>query len=269
MTSREPNPVFKRAVVYLAWGETFIGQAMASARSVKSMGLPIVLITDEESTRFVVDEELFDVIRVIELQRGKKLDKCALWRHLPEAYDSFVFLDTDTVVLGDVSLGFDKAERHGIAMAPAPNYNLGHHWAFRAAMPDMDLLDRSQLQMNTGVIFFIRRPDVEQVFLKWMDLAVRFDDHDHVASDQPLFTAAMELLDFNPYTLSPSYNYRGMGELAVGPVHVWHSHHPVPGDLNEEVKDWPPRRFLHGESVPYVERSAQRRIRRQLRRLFR
>ena len=30
--------------------------------------------------------------------------------YIPEGYDSYLFLDSDTVVLGDISLGFEKAK---------------------------------------------------------------------------------------------------------------------------------------------------------------
>ena len=222
-------------------------------------------MTDKESAERVAGVRAFDRVKVVELRSGAKMEKCHLWQHLPAEYDSFAFLDSDTVLLSDVSFGFEQAERHGIAIAPAPNYNLGYHWGFREAMPSMGLADRSQLQMNTGVVFFVRRPDVEAIFKEWSALATRFSDTPDVASDQPLFTAALELLQFNPYTLSQSYNYRCLGELAVGPVHIWHSHHPVPDDLNRDVKDWPPRRFMRGRRIPYARRS----LFRTLRRLFR
>jgi hypothetical protein len=38
----------------------------------------------------------------------------------------------------------------------------------------------------------------------------------------------MEMLGFNPYTLSPSFNYRAFGELISGSIRIWHSYAPVP-----------------------------------------
>jgi hypothetical protein len=47
-------------------------------------------------------------------------------------------------------------------------------------------------------------------------------------SDQPYISLAMEMMGFNPYTLSPSFNCRGFGELISGSVRIWHSYNPVP-----------------------------------------
>ena len=33
---------------------------------------------------------------------------------------------------------------------------------------------------------------------------------------------------FNPYTLSPSFNHCGFGELISGSIRIWHSNDPVP-----------------------------------------
>ncbi len=268
MSSPDNNESRKRAVIYFAWGKKFVLQATTSARSARLIGERIVLITDSNSAKHLIDKTAFDEVKLIELRYGNKLDKCTLWEHLPGGYDSFLLLDTDTLVLGDLSFGFEQAEKHGIAMAPAPNYNLGHHWGFRHAMPSMGLVDRAQLQLNTGVLFFSKREDVERVFMDWQRLAGQFTDNEHVASDQPLFTAAMELQDFNPYTLSQSYNYRGLGELAVGPIHVWHSHHKLPMNLNKDLAAWPPRRFIGDKEVPYITASRTRRMARFLRKLF-
>ena len=51
--------------------------------------------------------------------------------------------------------------------------------------------------------------------------------------DQPFFTLAMEQLNFNPYTLSISYNYRGCGDGISGLVRIWHSHGKMPENINQ------------------------------------
>ena len=107
-------------------------------------------------------------------------------------------------------------------------------------MDQVGLSKCSQLQYNTGAIFFTRCAEVQKVFEKWFFLC---NEHGSLLSrphDQPFFTLAMELLDFNPYTLSPAYNYRALGELVSGYIRLWHSRDPVP------------RRYLDGMSVPYA-----------------
>jgi hypothetical protein len=57
---------------------------------------------------------------------------------------------------------------------------------------------------------------------------------------------AFERMGFLPYVLSPAYNYRSLGEYAVGNIRIWHSHHPPPADVNDFEVAWPPRRFVDG-----------------------
>ena len=55
------------------------------------------------------------------------------------------------------------------------------------------------------------------------DLALKFAQkyQDKVWNEQPYLSLAMELLNFNPYTLSPSFNHRAFGELISGPIRIW------------------------------------------------
>ena len=73
-----------------------------------------------------------------------------------------------------------------------------------------------------------RRADVLEVFRLAEQLAQEPDKQDKAWGDQPFISYAMERLGFNPYTLAPSYNYRGFGELASGSIRIWHSRNPAP-----------------------------------------
>ena len=57
---------------------------------------------------------------------------------------------------------------------------------------------------------------------------------------------ALEQCGVTPYVLSPLYNYRGLGEYAVGNIRIWHSHFPPPPGLNDFEHAWPARRFIDG-----------------------
>ena len=139
--------------------------------------------------------------------------------------------DSDVRVLADISLPFEKAERHGLAMAPAPHYSLPNFRDFGEFMRREGIEPRNELVYNAGIVFFdSRRADVLEVFRLARELALAPDEEDKAWGDQPFITFAMELLGFNPYTLSPSYNYRGFGELASGSIRIWHSRDPAPPD---------------------------------------
>ena len=131
----------------------------------------------------------------------------------------------------------------------APLYSLEVFGPFHTIMKMVDVPCHNQLQYNTGVIFFKRTKEVEAVMLKWLELASSLGPRVGYDNDQPFFTLAMEILGFNPYTLSPAYNYRDVGELASGIVRVWHSRRPVPTNVNRFSEFCPVRRYKEGKLV--------------------
>ena len=142
-----------------------------------------------------------------------------------------LFLDTDTRVLEDILLGFEQAERYGIAMAQAPHYSLADVRGFGRVMAREGVEPRGQLIYNSGVIFFCaNEPRVRDVFTRAGELAAKHLDAPY--GDQPFISLAMELLHFNPYTLSPSFNHRAFGEFISGSIRIWHSYAPLPDDVN-------------------------------------
>src|SRR5690625_2094287 len=95
------------------------------------------------------------------------LRKSELIHYLPSGYDAFLFLDSDTIVLEEISFGFEMALKHGIAMAPCHHYGLENFWGFREVMKAAGQPQRGQLQYNTGVLFFRNSPDVLTVLKRW------------------------------------------------------------------------------------------------------
>src|SRR6202030_4470780 len=102
----------KRAIVWLCWGERFIGEAIDSARSAAATGADRVLITDAEGAKFANGNPAFASIVQTQLIHANNLEKSRLIDLLPGGYDTFLYLDTDTKIIGDVSVGFAKAEQH-------------------------------------------------------------------------------------------------------------------------------------------------------------
>ena len=242
----------RRAVVYFFWGERHMNEAVSSVRAVtKIVNAPTVAITDEATASLDPISSTFTEVVVAPHGLSSLLAKADLHCRLPAAYDSFLFLDTDVTPVADISYGFEKAEEFGIAASMAPHYSLDYFWGFDRVLSAAGLPCRSQLQYNTGVIFFIRRPDVDAVFRKWAELALDLGPKLDFHNDQPFFSLAMELLHFNPFCLSPAYNYRALGELASGLIRIWHSHAQVPPGVNEFEAAWPPRRFQGDRRVPY------------------
>src|SRR6267142_5661954 len=238
--------VMKRALVWLCWGERFLREAIESARSAAAIQADRVLITDAAGVAYAKDSAAFATIISMQLAHGNNLEKSRLIDLIPEGYETFLFLDSDARIVGDVTLGFDKAERHGIAMAPAPNYNLGEFFNFGRFMSQLGVEPADQIMYNAGVIFFHLTPAVRQVLERWRDLCATVGATQDFPRDQPFLTLAMEQLGFTPYVLSPLYNYRSLGEYAVGNIRLWHSHFPQPPGLNVFDNAWPARRFRDG-----------------------
>ncbi len=234
------------AVIFLAWGERFIKEVCSCISSSETYleGYDLVLITDENTKTNEVEQLVNKVIRVKFKQQGH-LRKTELHKHLPEEYSGFLFLDSDTVVIGDISLGFKKAKIHGIAACPAPHYSLDAFWGFNHIMAKEGMPTNGQLLYNSGVIFFNSSQKVKEVFIKWGILGQLYQED--FKMDQPFFTLAMEELKFNPYTLSISYNYRGYGDSISGDVRIWHSHGNMPKNINNYLKTWPLRRAWPGK----------------------
>src|SRR5262249_54446267 len=149
------------------------------------------------------------------------LAKTEMFDLLPVEYDSFLFLDADTHILLDITMGFEKAEIYGIAAAQATAYSLEHSGEFSKVLDEFGFCSNDTLSYNSGVIFFTRLPAAWQCLKKWHELCQLAKDPS--LTDQCYLTLALELLGFNPYTLSISYNYRNFGDLAHGRIRIWHS----------------------------------------------
>jgi hypothetical protein len=235
------------AIIWVCWGEDYALQARDSALTTMGLGIDRVLITDAETARRIEPDGVFTSVVPVEFVYGNNLDKSRLLDLIPDRYDTFLFLDTDTKLIGDVSLGFEKARQHGIAIAPAPHYNLSGFFGFDRNMAQHGVTPADQMQYNSGVIFFHLTEAVRRVLARWRDLC-RSAESGRI-NDQPFLSLAFEQLGFLPYVLSPLYNYRALGELAVGTIRIWHSHYPPPPDINDYETVWPPRRFLEGARV--------------------
>jgi len=184
-------------------------------------------------------------------QLSGKAKKTEFFTCLPKQIETALFLDADTRVIDDISLGFEKAEQHGMAMVPAPHYSLADFRDFRQVMLKEEVTPLGQIIYNSGVIFCQpHRPDVRTVFDRTLALAQKYRDKEW--SDQTYLSLAMEIEDFNPYTLSPSFNYRAFGELISGSIRIWHSYAPLPANAASLEKGYL-HRYEKGKLVKAVK----------------
>jgi hypothetical protein len=148
-------------------------------------------------------------------------------------FDETLFLDLDTVVLGRLDFGFEKAAQHGLAIAicEAP-------WGRRYPK----IFQGDQIEYNTGVIFFTKQARI--VFDQWKILAGSIDSSIlHVqngqvvtmpANDQGSFALAVDKAKFNPFVLPLNWNFRPIWHKSFfGPIKIWHDYSDPPPIFDE------------------------------------
>ncbi len=225
----------KRAIVFLAWGEKAMNAIVRCLDESTAFDYPVHLITDINTDTSVLPEDVIITITKFTIAGNRR--KNALLRDLPPGFETVLFLDVDTIVLDDISLGFDMAEKFGIAMAPAPHYSLSHFRNFATIMEKEGVKPRGQIVWNSGVIFLsLKHPKVRPIFAEALHLAEKYEGTPW--GDQPFLSLAMEKLDFHPYALSPSFNHRAFGELISGSIHIWHSYSDVPEKAADLEYGW-------------------------------
>lgn len=216
-----------RGVLYVAWGragnarlQAMLDRSLASLRRFHP-GMPT---------------------HVADLPDGSTLlDKARMYGMSP--FDETLYLDLDTVVLADLTFGFEKAAEHGLAcsICEAP-------WARRF----MGSIWGDVVEYNTGVLFFRKGPAVQRVFDRWADLAPAMDSSlDFVdehgvhcrmpLNDQASFAMAVHETRFNPFVLPLNWNFRAQFVKAwFGPLKVWHANDPPPPELDAVQADQSP-----------------------------
>ena len=203
-----------RGVLYIKWGDKFEDLLNRSIESVKKVHpeLPIHVETLPETSTL--------------------LDKSKMARITP--FEETLFLDADTVVLDDLTYGFEKAQTFGLALAicECP-------WARRytGLKSSGDLIE-----YNTGVIFFTRA--ATNLFDRWQSLAASLDSSVlHMQdgklcrmpeNDQAGLASAVDETGFCPFVLPMNWNLRpGWHHSFFGTIKIWHSPNPIIPSLLE------------------------------------
>jgi hypothetical protein len=233
---------------------------------------PIYVVTDLITK--VPDDSPFHVIRANFSMSGH-FRKSEIAHYLPNGFDSYLILDVDTTVLGDLSFGFEKAESHGIAMVHSPTYLLERFNDFPTVMESEGLPFRHQPLFNSGVIFLKLSSQVSRVLAEWEAACRRWADKPVRKTDQPFLTLALEKVGVAPYTLVRNFNFRPRFDPFFGSIIVWHALLPAPSDLNDDPSTWRSIDLSSGRIRPFrpawsyhrFHRSASKMLRSGFRRL--
>ena len=107
-----------RAIVFFAWGADYVARVATCIRESRLPQVPVCLITNSQTdvAKLPGDVEVLGY----DCQLAGKAKKTEFFTRIPQRIETALILDADTRVIDDVSLGFEKAERHGIAVVPAP-----------------------------------------------------------------------------------------------------------------------------------------------------
>lgn len=146
-------------------------------------------------------------------------------------FESTLYLDADTVVLGNLDYAFERAEEFGLAccICECP-------WMRRYGAELGDLIE-----YNTGVLFFTNQS--RPVFDAWQELAGVCPSQSHFVTDdgreftmpyedQSGFARAVRQCRCNPYVLPLNYNFRpGFHREFFAPLKIWHYRLNAPAAL--------------------------------------
>jgi len=199
-----------RGILYIVWGDRVEPLLQRSIQSVRNFypDMPIHIVRGEE-----------DPVRGLQ-------QKSRMISHTP--YETTLFLDADTVVLGNLDYAFEKCERFGLAcsICECP-------WMRRYAAGEGDAIE-----YNTGVLFFSQK--ARAVFETWKRIAPTSPSKSvWIATDgkprglpyddQASFARAVRECDFNPYVLPNNFNFRpNFFRSFFAPMKIWHDPHEPP-----------------------------------------
>jgi hypothetical protein len=217
--------MIRRGVTYVAWNGC-IEEAERSARSAKKFGLETCLIAPSYRG------DAFD--RVVQTRRKLLFPAEKVFVYHLSPWDETLYLDSDTIVLGELTFGFEMARRYGIALVIAPGTYVKDHWDLEDEdIPD-DLTD-----YNGGVIFFNKKHPVAEGL--WQALRDELGKIDWMTqkenpryNDQSALSVLLHRKGINPYVLPQNWNLRphlGM-KRGHGPIKIWHSASRLPRNLD-------------------------------------
>jgi hypothetical protein len=225
MTIGDTTPAAGFAFVYVATGTRYVAEAVRSAVScrVHMPNRKILLLTPDE-----VDHEVFDVV----ISFGRDIGDPFLLKIAGIAaagVERFVFLDTDTYLLDDISELDELLDRFDIAAAHAPVRLQSNLWP--QAREFLEGIPICFPEYNTGVIALRNSPRMRAMFAGW-----KADYLVHTRSAQPprtqdqaSFRSAVYRSELRIATLPPEYNCRFNYPVSVcGKVKLLHGR----GDLS-------------------------------------
>ena len=233
-----------RGVIYAVSGDRYLDECSVSIGTLakRSPSLPFAIFTDEPRSwvgRSWNEENVIWLPReTITGEAWTDLTGLKIEAIERSPFDKTLFLDTDTVVLGNVEPMFDLLERFHVAAGECT------HW-FGQCTPEILRTSRVPLsfpEFNTGVLLInSTSPKAKQFVATWKE---KFQQNllraTTCSSDQQAFREAAWVSDISILTLRQNFNYLGVQGIHM-PVVIAHKilnkHWAFPGASPEDLVD--------------------------------
>jgi hypothetical protein len=189
----------ERGVSYVAYGSAAVAAARCSIKSLRQFhSWPVAVVTNAPETfRDCI------AIRYGEPGAGARRAKLNLDNLLPAEWQSFLYLDADTIVHGDLGAGFDVlADGWDLAITASEHQEIGWLWHAGEAERALTLEECGRaLQLQGGVWYAARNERTAALFAAWRAEWERFG-----AIDQGALLRALERTPVKLWLLGHDYN---------------------------------------------------------------
>jgi lipopolysaccharide biosynthesis glycosyltransferase len=175
-----------QGVVYIAIGPKAQAEAEQSAASLKKYNdLPVTVISEFDNPG-----------------KGARWAKLNIDRLVD--YDRVLYLDADTRIHGDITVGFNFLDDWDIAIAPSENQGgeVFKHIKTGERLQTIRELEYVPLQLQAGMMFF-HRQRCKQLFELWRQEWLRWQDQDQAA-----LLRAMTKCPMRVWLLGYDWNHR-------------------------------------------------------------
>jgi hypothetical protein len=217
-----------REVIYVAVGRKYQDEAVASAKSVRANTRNVAITVFTDDTR-MSETDLFNNVHYVQPQEHMFSLKIACIARASAAH--CLFLDTDTLVCGDIDSMFQVLSRFDLAACHAS-------WRFSPALNGSEIVQSefidervpsSVVDFNTGVIAFRTCPETSRFFGAWREEYERqlADATFRPGNEQAAFRIALWQSRLQTYVFPPEFNYRCDFPGAIGgKLRIVHGRHP-------------------------------------------
>lgn len=207
-----------RGICYILWGTKNLNEAKSSvgySYFVRAEhNLKTCIITDSQ------DPELkthFDIVKNIDFDKYAEFNLkiqdtipgiLKKWIVLTESpFDTTCYVDSDTYVMDDLTLGFELAEQYKVCLIISPG--MVFHYQ-----------DKEYVHYNGGVCFFSgKQPELQR---KIIEIAPEIFNSGH-EGDEAVLGIALRRLNMNPAVLPEVFNFSRKGQIHPRPIKIYHS----------------------------------------------